>query len=160
MPRHSRAARRDCCEFRKVEPLRRGSGRERGPGLADVAQAVGRPDPRPWPPFVSWDAAFGLVKVNPLATWTHDDVVSYLADRGLPEHPLVPHGIPFHRVRTDDPPSGDGRGPAGRPLVRARQDRVRPARLMPRDLDNPYGMEFRGRRDRGLQVRPSVPQHR
>ena len=26
---------------------------------------------------------------------------------------------------------------------------------MPRDLDNPYGMEFRGRRDRGLKfVRP------
>ena len=26
---------------------------------------------------------------------------------------------------------------------------------MPRDLDNPYGMEFRGRRDRGLKfIRP------
>jgi ferredoxin-nitrite reductase len=32
---------------------------------------------------------------------------------------------------------------------------MRAARLMPRDLDNPYGMEFRGRRDRGLKfIRP------
>jgi hypothetical protein len=40
-------------------------------------------------------------------------------------------------------------------LVRARQVRVRLAPLVPRDLDNPYGMEFRGRRDRGLKfIRP------
>ena len=30
-------------------------------------------------PIVSWDDAFGLVKVNPLATWTEDDIASYLA---------------------------------------------------------------------------------
>jgi phosphoadenosine phosphosulfate reductase len=41
---------------------------------------------------VSWDAAFGLVKVNPLATWTADDIATYLEDRGLPAHPLVAQG--------------------------------------------------------------------
>ncbi len=40
-------------------------------------------------------------------------------------------------------------------MVRSRQVRVWTPRLVPRDLDNPYGMEFRGRRDRGLKfVRP------
>src|SRR6202046_308524 len=58
-------------------------------------------------------------------------------------------------MRTDDAPRGRGRGCPCRPLVGCRQVRVRPARLVPRDLDNPYGMEFRGRRERGLKfVRP------
>ena len=43
-------------------------------------------------PIVGWDASFGLVKVNPLVTWTDDDISSYLADHGLPVHPLVPQG--------------------------------------------------------------------
>ena len=43
-------------------------------------------------PIVSWDAAFGLVKVNPLATWTNDDVASYLGDHDLPVHPLTHRG--------------------------------------------------------------------
>jgi len=78
-----------CCQFRKVEPLRRvlegkrawitGLRRSDGPTRADA-------------PIVSWDATFGLVKVNPIATWTADDVASYLGDHGLPVHPLVPRG--------------------------------------------------------------------
>jgi phosphoadenosine phosphosulfate reductase len=41
---------------------------------------------------VGWDASFGLVKVNPLATWSDADISSYLGDHNLPEHPLVPRG--------------------------------------------------------------------
>ena len=95
------------------------------------------------------------MKVNPLATWTDDDIASYLADHDLPVHPLIAAGLPLHRLRADDPPGGRRRGRPRRPLGRSRQVRVRPARLVPRDLDNPYGMEFRGRRDRGLKfIRP------
>ena len=43
-------------------------------------------------PVVSWDASFGLVKVNPLVTWTDADIKTYLADHDLPEHPLVSRG--------------------------------------------------------------------
>lgn len=78
-----------CCQFRKVEPLRRAVAgkdawltalkRSDGPTRADA-------------PIVSWDATFGLVKVNPLANWTDDDVATYLADHDLPVHPLVPRG--------------------------------------------------------------------
>lgn len=78
-----------CCQFRKVEPLRRAlTGRRAwltslkrsdGPTRADAA-------------IVSWDASFGLVKVNPLATWAEQDVASYLVDHDLPVHPLVSQG--------------------------------------------------------------------
>ena len=78
-----------CCQFRKVEPLRRALEGKRawltslkrsdGPTRADV-------------PIVSWDAGFGLVKINPLATWTEEDISSYLTDHGLPVHPLISRG--------------------------------------------------------------------
>jgi phosphoadenosine phosphosulfate reductase len=43
-------------------------------------------------PIVSYDEKFGLVKVNPLATWSDDDVAYYLSSQGLPEHPLWAKG--------------------------------------------------------------------
>ena len=35
----------------------------------------------------------GLVKVNPIASWTDQDVEQYSRDRGLPEHPLREQGF-------------------------------------------------------------------
>jgi phosphoadenosine phosphosulfate reductase len=101
-----------CCQFRKVEPLKKAvSGkagwltslkRSDGPTRADTA-------------IVSWDAAFGLVKVNPLATWTDDDIACYLADHELPVHPLVARGYrsigcaPTTRPVADDEDARAGR---------------------------------------------------
>jgi phosphoadenosine phosphosulfate reductase len=78
-----------CCQFRKVEPLRRALQ-----GKAAWLTSLKRSDgpTRADAPIVSWDAAFGLVKVNPLATWTTEDIATYLADHGLPTHPLVEQG--------------------------------------------------------------------
>ena len=78
-----------CCQFRKVEPLRRALG-----GKAAWLTSLKRSDgpTRAGAPIVSWDSTFGLVKVNPLATWTDEDVASYLADHELPVHPLIPRG--------------------------------------------------------------------
>jgi phosphoadenosine phosphosulfate reductase len=78
-----------CCELRKVAPL--------DAALADrLAWLTGlkRVDSptRADTPVASWDLARGLVKVNPLATWTDADVTSYISDHGLPVHPLVPRG--------------------------------------------------------------------
>jgi len=36
----------------------------------------------------------GLVKVNPIATWTDLDVAGYIADHGVPVNPLVEQGYP------------------------------------------------------------------
>jgi phosphoadenosine phosphosulfate reductase len=39
-----------------------------------------------------WDEKFGLVKVNPLATWSDEDVAYYLKSHELAEHPLWAEG--------------------------------------------------------------------
>lgn len=78
-----------CCEFRKVRPLKAAVE-----GKAAWLTSLKRSDgpTRAESPIVSWDTTFGLVKVNPLATWTDGDVAAYLADRDLPAHPLVAQG--------------------------------------------------------------------
>jgi len=78
-----------CCQFRKVAPLRRALAGKRA-WLTSLKRSDG--PTRADAPIVSWDASFGLVKVNPLATWTDRDIASYLADHDLPVHPLVPRG--------------------------------------------------------------------
>ena len=78
-----------CCQFRKVEPLRRALSGKRA-WLTSLKRSDG--PTRADAPIVSWDESFGLVKVNPLATWTEDDIASYLGDHGLPVHPLIPQG--------------------------------------------------------------------
>ena len=78
-----------CCQYRKVEPLRQALAGKRA-WLTSLKRSDG--PTRADAPIVSWDASFGLVKVNPLVTWTDRDITSYLADHDLPVHPLVPRG--------------------------------------------------------------------
>jgi len=78
-----------CCRFRKVEPLRRALAGRRA-WLTSLKRSDG--PTRADAPIVSWDDSFQLVKINPLATWTEEDVASYLADHDLPVHPLVSRG--------------------------------------------------------------------
>ena len=78
-----------CCELRKVEPLSRAVA-----GKGAWITAVKRVDAptRAHMKIVHWDDKFGLVKVNPLATWSDDDVAYYLSAHNLPEHPLWAQG--------------------------------------------------------------------
>ena len=78
-----------CCELRKVEPLRRVLAGKRA-WITSLKRADAPTRARA--PVVGWDRVFGLVKVNPLAAWTDDDIESYLEDHALPVHPLVPKG--------------------------------------------------------------------
>lgn len=80
-----------CCFIRKVQPLRQflagrkawitGIRRDQS-HLRAVADVVG------------WDKANKLVKVNPLALWTEDDVWSYIHLNELPYNPLHDAGFP------------------------------------------------------------------
>lgn len=80
-----------CCHLRKVEPLTRTLGeyevwitgvrRDEGPTRADT-------------PLVTWDEKNGLVKVNPLAAWTFDDVLAYAEEHDVIMNPLVNDGYP------------------------------------------------------------------
>ena len=78
-----------CCELRKVEPLGRALV-DHSAWITSVKRvdAATRTNMR----IVLWDEKFGLVKVNPLATWSDDDVAYYLSANNLPEHPLWAQG--------------------------------------------------------------------
>ena len=78
-----------CCELRKVAPLDDALA-GRGAWLTGLKR-VDAPT-RAATPIVSWDDRRSLVKVNPMASWTDDDVARYSADHGLPVHPLVAKG--------------------------------------------------------------------
>lgn len=78
-----------CCEFRKVRPLKQALAHKSA--WATGLKRVDAPTRRD-APIVSFDEAWGLVKLNPLATWTDQDVAGYVADHGIPEHPLLARG--------------------------------------------------------------------
>ena len=44
--------------------------------------------------IVHLDVGRGIVKVNPLAGWSDDEIATYKQDHDLPEHPLVAQGYP------------------------------------------------------------------
>jgi phosphoadenosine phosphosulfate reductase len=80
-----------CCAVRKVEPLLRAlDGRDAWMTGLRRTETPSRASA----PIVSWDVARGLVKVNPLATWTDDDIAAYKHDHDLLEHPLAAQGYP------------------------------------------------------------------
>jgi phosphoadenosine phosphosulfate reductase len=84
------ALRRLCCHVRKVAPLDRalagfgawatGLRRDGGPARAGTPKAE------------LDDAHGGIVKLNPLADWTRDQVWAYLRTRRLPVNPLYEQG--------------------------------------------------------------------
>jgi phosphoadenosine phosphosulfate reductase len=77
-----------CCSAAKVAQLDRALlGRQAWLSGLRRAEASTRADA----PIVSVDRR-GLVKVNPLATWSDDDVAGYIADHDVPVNPLVFRG--------------------------------------------------------------------
>jgi phosphoadenosine phosphosulfate reductase len=78
-----------CCAMRKVEPLNRALAPYRAwaSGLRR-ADSIGRADTR----VVEWDAKREMVKVNPIAAWTDDQVDAYIAEHGLLINPLLSDG--------------------------------------------------------------------
>jgi len=89
--RESVAARKRCCEVRKLRPLRRalvdlrawvcGLRREQSVTRAEVEA-------------VEWDETNGLVKINPLRAWTEADVWAYVREHDVVYNPLHDRGFP------------------------------------------------------------------
>lgn len=78
-----------CCEIRKVEPNRRAvAGKTAWISGLRRDQSEGRADT----PIVSWAAKFGLLKINPLATWTEKETWAYLLEHHVPYNPLLDQG--------------------------------------------------------------------
>jgi phosphoadenosine phosphosulfate reductase len=80
-----------CCHIRKTDPLDEAlsgfagwiTGRKRFQGETRTAL-----------PAVEADPVTGQLKLNPLVTWTPEDIRSYRRLRQLPLHPLVARGYP------------------------------------------------------------------
>ena len=99
-----------CCSAAKVAQLDRALvGRDAWLSGLRRSEAVTRADA----PIVGLDRR-GVVKVNPLATWTDDDVAGYIAEHGVPVNPLLFQGYlsvgcrpcTFPVSAGDDPRSG------------------------------------------------------
>lgn len=80
-----------CCRMRKVEPLT-----ERLAGYEAWVTGVRREESptRAGTPVVTWDEAHGLVKINPLAAWTFDELLAYATEHEVPLNPLLEDGYP------------------------------------------------------------------
>ncbi len=70
-----------CCQLRKIEPLTR--------VLHNYAAWItgirrDQSDTRAHTGIVEWDAKFGLVKFNPLATWASEQVWEYIRTQNVP----------------------------------------------------------------------------
>jgi len=87
----SAALRKECCQIRKVEPLKRAlRGKKAWLTGLRREQAVTRRDL----PVAEFDQATGLQKFNPLAEWSHLDVWTYVRGRGVPYNALHDRGYP------------------------------------------------------------------
>ena len=78
-----------CCDVRKVQPLAQAvagfdtriTGRKRYQNSHRAA-------------LVPFEAADGVLTVNPLAVWSAEQIEAWLRDHQLPRHPLVEQGYP------------------------------------------------------------------
>jgi phosphoadenosine phosphosulfate reductase len=80
-----------CCNIRKVEPLQRALGeldawitgirRDQAPTRANAG-------------VVETDGKFNLIKFNPLALWTDEDVWTYIRENNVPYNKLHDNGYP------------------------------------------------------------------
>jgi phosphoadenosine phosphosulfate reductase len=84
-------ARKACCHVRKVLPLRRALDGAQGwiTGLRR-SQSQGRGAV----PFASWDAEHALIKLNPLADWSLEQLNDYIAANEVPINTLHARGFP------------------------------------------------------------------
>ncbi len=74
-----------CCQIRKVEPLK-----NKLATLSAWITAIRRDQTsaRANAGKVEWDRKFQLVKINPIAAWSHKDVWNYLFAHNVPYNPL------------------------------------------------------------------------
>jgi len=80
-----------CCALRKVAPLQNTLARY--DAWVTGVRRVEAPT-RVNTPLVTFDDKFGLVKINPIAAWTDEEMDTYIAEHGILVNPLVEAGYP------------------------------------------------------------------
>ncbi|TDP38695.1 phosphoadenylyl-sulfate reductase [Nocardia ignorata] len=81
----------ECCRLRKVVPLKKSLA-----GYNAWVTGIRRVEAptRANAPLISFDEAFGLVKINPIAPWSDDEMQAYIEANGILVNPLVEEGYP------------------------------------------------------------------
>lgn len=80
-----------CCHVRKIVPLRRAlSGMDAWITGLRREQSVTRTDLK----IVEWDAANGLIKINPLLEWSEVQVWDFIKQHDIPYNKLHDQGFP------------------------------------------------------------------
>lgn len=97
-----------CCAMRKVEPLHdalaayelwfTGVRRDEAPTRAHT-------------PLIEWDERNGLVKANPLAAWSFDELLDYAGANAVPVNLLLSHGYPSIGCAPCTQPVAEGADP-------------------------------------------------
>lgn len=97
-----------CCALRKVAPLQKaltgyelwftGVRRDEAPTRANT-------------PLIAWDERNGLIKVNPLAAWTFDELLDYAGAFGVIVNPLMASGYPSIGCAPCTKPVAEGEDP-------------------------------------------------
>ena len=83
--------RKECCQIRKVEPLRRAL---QGARVWITGLRAAQSTFRQTLPIVEWDEAWGLIKVNPLADWSLEQLQAYCVRHLVPINALHEKGYP------------------------------------------------------------------
>jgi phosphoadenosine phosphosulfate reductase len=84
-------ARHACCGVRKVKPLARALN---GASVWVTGLRRGQSGNRADTPFAEYDAERNLIKVNPLADWSIEDINCLVKDEAVPVNPLHARGYP------------------------------------------------------------------
>ena len=97
-----------CCALRKVNPLHdslknyelwfTGVRREEAPTRANT-------------PLLTWDEKNGLIKVNPVASWTFDELIDYATEHKVPVNLLLSNGYPSIGCEPCTKPVAEGEDP-------------------------------------------------
>lgn len=97
-----------CCDLRKMRPLKKALA-----GYEVWFSGVRRDEAptRTNTPLVSWDQAHGLVKVNPLAAWTFEELLGYAGEHQVPVNLLLSNGYPSIGCRPCTRPVAPGEDP-------------------------------------------------
>jgi phosphoadenosine phosphosulfate reductase len=80
-----------CCALRKVAPLKKALA-----GYEVWFTGVRRDEAptRTGTPLIQWDERHGLIKVNPLAAWSFDELLDYATEHTVPVNLLLSNGYP------------------------------------------------------------------
>ena len=83
--------RKNCCNIRKIEPLKRAL---KGVDIWITGLRASQSITRETMPIVEWDENFKVVKLNPLINWSEDDVWNYIKENKVPYNKLHDNGFP------------------------------------------------------------------